>query len=199
MGALELVVGPNERPTLTLTRTEPPTGPVETGRRFGFAATARDDATLAALRVSVSGGLEGVTNIFHPPNGTLTNLVFALPAGFVAGPTLRFVAVAVDDSGAESDAATLIFETRDATLPTLALEGPEDGAMLDPRQTMALIFRPGFSTADRVTTDAGRGAGMDLVRILVAELGGRVGLASAGGKFSKFKIWLPATERAVAA
>lgn len=76
---------------------------------------------------------------------------------------------------------------------------PAQAAMLDPRQTMALIFRPGFSTADRVTTDAGRGAGMDLVRILVAELGGRVGLASAGGRFSKFKIWLPASERAVAA
>src|SRR5512138_128771 len=76
---------------------------------------------------------------------------------------------------------------------------PAQAAMLDPRQTMALIFRPGFSTADRVTTDAGRGAGMDLVRILVAELGGRVGLASAGGKFSKFKIWLPASQRAVAA
>ena len=76
---------------------------------------------------------------------------------------------------------------------------PAQAAMLDPRQTMALIFRPGFSTADRVTSDAGRGAGMDLVRILVAELGGRVGLASAGGRFSKFKIWLPATERAVAA
>ncbi|HEY0684281.1 MAG TPA: ATP-binding protein [Steroidobacter sp.] len=76
---------------------------------------------------------------------------------------------------------------------------PAQAALLDPRQTMALIFRPGFSTADRVTTDAGRGAGMDLVRILVAELGGRVGLASAGGKFSKFKIWLPATTRAVAA
>jgi len=72
-------------------------------------------------------------------------------------------------------------------------------AQLDPRQTMALIFRPGFSTADDVTTDAGRGAGMDIVRILVAELGGRVGLASAGGRFSKFKIWLPRTDRAVAA
>ena len=57
---------------------------------------------------------------------------------------------------------------------------PAQAALLDPRQTMALIFRPGFSTADRVTSDAGRGAGMDLVRILVAELGGRVGLASAG-------------------
>jgi len=76
---------------------------------------------------------------------------------------------------------------------------PAQAALLDPRQTMALIFRPGFSTADTVTSDAGRGAGMDLVRVLVAELGGRVGLASAGGRFSKFKIWLPATERAVAA
>jgi chemotaxis protein histidine kinase CheA len=76
---------------------------------------------------------------------------------------------------------------------------PAQAALLDPRQTMALIFRPGFSTADTVTSDAGRGAGMDLVRGLVAELGGRVGLASAGGRFSKFKIWLPATERAVAA
>lgn len=71
-------------------------------------------------------------------------------------------------------------------------------AVLDPRQTMALIFRPGFSTASEVSSDAGRGAGMDLVRVLVAELGGRVGLASAGGRFSKFKIWLPMVERAAA-
>ena len=76
---------------------------------------------------------------------------------------------------------------------------PAQAALLDARQTMALIFRPGFSTAERVTTDAGRGAGMDLVRILVAELGGRVGLASGGGKFAKFKIWLPALERAAVA
>jgi two-component system, chemotaxis family, sensor kinase CheA len=71
--------------------------------------------------------------------------------------------------------------------------------LLDARQAMALIFRPGFSTSEDVTTDAGRGAGMDLVRVLVAELGGRVGLASAGGRFAKFKIWLPALAQAAAA
>jgi len=75
---------------------------------------------------------------------------------------------------------------------------PAQAALLDPRQTMALIFRPGFSTTNEVSSDAGRGAGMDLVRVLVAELGGRVGLASAGGRFSKFKIWLPSVERAAA-
>src|SRR6185295_17405959 len=43
---------------------------------------------------------------------------------------------------------------------------PAQAALLDPRQTMALIFRPSFSTAESVTSDAGRGAGMDLVRVL---------------------------------
>jgi HPt (histidine-containing phosphotransfer) domain-containing protein len=76
---------------------------------------------------------------------------------------------------------------------------PAQSQLLDARQAMALIFRPGFSTSEDVTTDAGRGAGMDLVRVLVAEMGGRVGLASAGGRFAKFKIWLPALSQAAAA
>jgi chemotaxis protein histidine kinase CheA len=101
--------------------------------------------------------------------------------------------------GIEDDGRGLQLERIKEVAVERGLITPAQASMLDPRQTMALIFRPGFSTADRVTTDAGRGAGMDLVRILVAELGGRVGLASAGGKFSKFKIWLPAPQRAVAA
>jgi two-component system chemotaxis sensor kinase CheA len=79
------------------------------------------------------------------------------------------------------------------------LISPAQAQLLDARQAMALIFRPGFSTSEEVTTDAGRGAGMDLVRVLVAEMGGRVGLASAGGRFAKFKIWLPAQSQAAAA
>ncbi len=72
-------------------------------------------------------------------------------------------------------------------------------ALMDQRQTMALIFRPGFSTSDAVTSDAGRGAGMDLVRSLVAERNGRVGMATAKGRYTKFKIWLPAASQAAAA
>jgi two-component system, chemotaxis family, sensor kinase CheA len=78
------------------------------------------------------------------------------------------------------------------------LSAPQ-AALLDQRQTMALIFRPGFSTADDVTSDAGRGAGMDLVRVLVAELNGRVGMSTAKGRYTKFKIWLPAPSQAAAA
>lgn len=72
-------------------------------------------------------------------------------------------------------------------------------ALLDQRQTMALIFRPGFSTADEVTSDAGRGAGMDLVRSLVADFNGRIGMATAKGRYTKFKIWLPPASQAAAA
>lgn len=72
-------------------------------------------------------------------------------------------------------------------------------ALLDQRQTMALIFRPGFSTAEHVTSDAGRGAGMDLVRSLVADHNGRVGMATAKGRYTKFKVWLPPASQAAAA
>lgn len=76
---------------------------------------------------------------------------------------------------------------------------PAQAALLDQRQTMALIFRPGFSTVDAVTSDAGRGAGMDLVRSLVADLNGRVGMSTAKGRYTRFKIWLPAPSSAVVA
>ena len=79
------------------------------------------------------------------------------------------------------------------------LLSPGQAALLDQRQTMALIFRPGFSTTDGVTPDAGRGAGMDLVRVLVAELNGRVGMSTAKGRYTRFKIWLPALSQAVVA
>lgn len=72
-------------------------------------------------------------------------------------------------------------------------------ALMDARQTMSLIFRPGFSTSDSVTSDAGRGAGMDLVRALVAEHNGRVGMSTGRGRYTRFKIWLPAPSKAVAA
>ena len=38
----------------------------------------------------------------------------------------------------------------------------------------ALIFAPGFSTADRVSEISGRGVGMDVVKSKVARPGGRV-------------------------
>ena len=138
VAVLELRVGPNDRPTLTLTRLEPPSGPLETGRRFSFAATARDDATVAALRLTARGALSLTREIFNLPNGTATNLLFELPADFVASGDIEFRVIALDDSGATSDEANLRFATLDTTAPTLALEAPIDHSILDPRQPLVL-------------------------------------------------------------
>ena len=56
---------------------------------------------------------------------------------------------------------------------------------------MALIFRPGFSTQDDVSMDAGRWVGMDVVARSVYALGGKIGVSTHPGKFTRFKIVLP--------
>ncbi len=67
----------------------------------------------------------------------------------------------------------------------------DQAAQLDERRALSLIFMPGFSTQDGVTKDAGRGVGMDIVRNLVQELGGKVGVSTTVGRFARFRIWLP--------
>ena len=62
---------------------------------------------------------------------------------------------------------------------------------MDSRQTLGLLFRAGFSTADSVNKDAGRGVGMNLVAELVQQSGGKLGVATVPGKFTRFTIMLP--------
>jgi two-component system chemotaxis sensor kinase CheA len=57
----------------------------------------------------------------------------------------------------------------------------------------ALIFQPGFSTADVVTDVSGRGVGMDVVRRNIHELGGSVGITTQSGQGTVFTIRLPLT------
>ncbi len=75
----------------------------------------------------------------------------------------------------------------------------DQAAQLDERRALSLIFMPGFSTQEGVTRDAGRGVGMDIVRNLVQELGGKVGVSTTVGRFARFRIWLPAASSAQAA
>jgi len=75
----------------------------------------------------------------------------------------------------------------------------EEAASMDTRAAMALIFRPGFSTQEEVTMDAGRGVGMDVVARTVYGLGGKIGVSTNPGRFTRFKIVLPAAEAASSA
>jgi len=57
----------------------------------------------------------------------------------------------------------------------------------------ALIFAPGFSTADTVTEISGRGVGMDVVRRNIEALRGRVEIRTERGRGTTFAIKLPLT------
>lgn len=60
-------------------------------------------------------------------------------------------------------------------------------------QIQDLIFRPGFSTAEKVTDVSGRGVGMDVVRRNINELNGSIEVRSEEGMGSAFTIRLPLT------
>jgi two-component system, chemotaxis family, sensor kinase CheA len=69
----------------------------------------------------------------------------------------------------------------------------EESATLGAEEVQALIFQPGFSTAETVTDLSGRGVGMDVVRRNVEALNGSVGVRSQPGRGASFRIRLPLT------
>jgi chemosensory pili system protein ChpA (sensor histidine kinase/response regulator) len=68
-----------------------------------------------------------------------------------------------------------------------------DGAVLTDAQAAEFVFTPGLSTANEVSSLAGRGVGMDVVRSDVVGLGGRVETTTRQGQGTAFKLVLPLT------
>ncbi len=64
-------------------------------------------------------------------------------------------------------------------------------ADLSPDEVYNLIFQPGLSTAAEITSISGRGMGMDIVRIRVESLRGRVSVQSVQGRGTTFTMRLP--------
>ncbi len=69
----------------------------------------------------------------------------------------------------------------------------ETANSLDERQSLQLIFLPGFSTKDQISDVSGRGVGMDVVKTNIQRLNGRVDVTSVVGQGSNFRIMLPLT------
>jgi two-component system chemotaxis sensor kinase CheA len=65
------------------------------------------------------------------------------------------------------------------------------GARLTEEQALRLIFRPGFSTAERASLVSGRGVGLDVVERAVEEAGGEVHVRSERGRGTTFELRLP--------
>jgi two-component system chemotaxis sensor kinase CheA len=67
----------------------------------------------------------------------------------------------------------------------------EPGARLPERELLDLICLPGFSTAGHVTGLSGRGIGLDIVKTGVAQLRGRLEVASVPGQGTTFALRVP--------
>ncbi len=117
------------------------------------------------------------------------------------------LAAGKDESGhiylsLKREGSEVIVEVRDdgagMDLSAIRAKGLELG-LIRPDQTlsdedvMQLVLEPGFSTADSVTQQAGRGVGMDVVAVEVKKLGGALHMESQPGRGTHFTIRLPFT------
>lgn len=66
-----------------------------------------------------------------------------------------------------------------------------DAELMDDQEAMGLIFLPGLSTKDKVTTTSGRGIGMDIVRQNVEGLRGHVTVQSRTGLGTAIQLVVP--------
>ena len=69
----------------------------------------------------------------------------------------------------------------------------EEANTMDERQSLALVFLPGFSTKDVASDVSGRGVGMDVVKTNILKLNGNIDIRSEAGKGTTFVISLPLT------
>ena len=65
--------------------------------------------------------------------------------------------------------------------------------VLSDQEAYQLIFEPGFSTADKISSVSGRGVGLDVVKTQIEKLKGSVVVTSEPNKGTKFSIRLPLT------
>jgi two-component system chemotaxis sensor kinase CheA len=98
------------------------------------------------------------------------------------------VNIEITDDGAGINPAVL--HAKAVSRGMLSAEAAE---ALGDRETLHLIFAPGFSTAAAVTNVSGRGVGMDVVKTNIEKIGGSIDLFSVLGKGTTVRIKIPLT------
>jgi two-component system chemotaxis sensor kinase CheA len=118
-----------------------------------------------------------------------------LAAGKLPKGQVRLTFQALGDGGykfsVEDDGQGLAIERIKEVAVEKGFITPEQANGLDAKQVYSLLFKPGFSTVDSATKDAGRGVGMNLVADLMHQIGGRVGVATARGRFTRLTVTMP--------
>lgn len=99
------------------------------------------------------------------------------------------ILIEVQDDGKGLDRAKIVAKAVEKGIYTP--DRPVD--QIPDAEVFALVFLPGFSTAEKVTDLSGRGVGMDVVRRNIEALRGKVDITSVAGKGTLFTMRLPLT------
>lgn len=73
------------------------------------------------------------------------------------------------------------------------LMAPEAAANATKEELVALLFEPGFSTAETITDISGRGVGLDVVKKTIESLKGTIKVETEVGRGTRFELVLPPT------
>ncbi|HEX5183202.1 MAG TPA: chemotaxis protein CheA [Allosphingosinicella sp.] len=98
------------------------------------------------------------------------------------------ILIEIRDDGRGIDAEALV-----AKAIALGVVRADRAARLRPEERAALIFEPGLSTAEKVTSLSGRGVGMDVVRSNIERVGGLIDVASTQGEGTILTLRVPLT------
>lgn len=69
----------------------------------------------------------------------------------------------------------------------------DDASRMSQKDIIALVFKPGFSTAEKVTSISGRGVGMDVVKTNLEKIGGTIEVNTKINVGTEFIITIPLT------
>ncbi len=69
----------------------------------------------------------------------------------------------------------------------------QKGERLTKGRLLGILFSPGFTTLEETDMTSGRGVGLDVVRETIAEMNGKITVATSEGKGTIFRIRLPIT------
>ena len=98
------------------------------------------------------------------------------------------VIISISDDGAGIDPQ----KVKDKALKQGIISSAEASRLTD-SETIDLVFRPGFSTAEEITEISGRGVGLDVVRSVLQRLKGTVDIQTRIGEGTTFRLKLPLT------
>jgi two-component system chemotaxis sensor kinase CheA len=138
------------------------------------------DPLMHMVRNSVDHGIELPAD--RVAAGKPAQAHVTLKAGHQAG----HIVIQISDDGRGLAREKILRKAREKNLI-------EAGVELSENEIFALIFHPGFSTADKITDVSGRGVGMDVVRKQVQKLRGRIDVISKPGEGTTFLLKLPLT------